>query len=259
VATILRTDTGNALPYPTVNDTTVTGRLLTENTAVTNTDVTFNAITFNAYKYSSDLLLISQELMTDSAFDLSSQLGELLGIRLGRIQGTHFTTGTGSSQPAGVVTGSTLGKTAAGTTAITADELLDLVTSVDPAYRSNPGVGFMAHDNIITAIRKLKDNNNQYLWQPSMAVGIKMGQPDTLYGYPVYRNQFMQSSIATGTKTVLFGDFKKFVIRDVSGIRLVRMDERYADVDQVGFVAFVRSDAKVLNAGTNPIKHLIQA
>jgi HK97 family phage major capsid protein len=259
VADVMRTDTGNAMPWPQINDTSVSGRLLAENTAITNTAMAFTSTTFNAYKYSSDSLLISSELMEDSAFDLERELGQLLGVRLARIQGAHFTTGTGSSQPAGVVVGSTLGKTAAGAAAITADELIDLLYSVDPAYRTGPKVGFMAHDNIIAAIRKLKDSSGQYLWNPSPTVGLVGGQPDSLLGFPVYRNNFMQSSIATATKTVLFGDFSKYKIRDVNDFRLVRMNERYADSDQVGFVAFVRSDAKLLNAGMGPVKHLLQA
>lgn len=259
VADVMRTDSGAAMPWPTINDTSVSGRLLAENTAITNTAVTFGSTTFNAYKYSSDSLLISSELMEDSAFDLEKELGSLLGVRLARIQGTHFTTGTGTSQPAGIVVGSTLGKTAASATAITADEIIDLLYSVDPAYRTGPKVGFMAHDNIIAAIRKLKDSSGQYLWNPSPTVGLTGGQPDSLLGFPVYRNNFMQSSIATATRTMIFGDFSKYKIRDVNDFRLVRMNERYADVDQVGFVAFVRSDAKLLNAGMGPVKHLLQA
>lgn len=259
IADVMRTDNGAAMPWPTINDTSVTGRLLAENTAITNTAVTFSSTTFNAYKYSSDSLLISSELMEDSAFDLERELGQLLGIRLARIQGTHFTTGTGSSQPQGVVVGSSLGKTTAAAAAITADEIIDLFYSVDPEYRNGPSVGFMAHDNIWAAVRKLKDSSGQYLWQPSNSVGLIPGQPDLLFGKPVYRNNFMQSSIATATRTMLFGDFSKYKIRDVNDFRLVRMNERYADNDQVGFVAFVRSDAKVLNAGMGPIRHLLQA
>ena len=255
LADVITTDTGNTLPWPTINDTGTSGALLAENAQVAVGDMTFAQTSFAAYKYTSKEVLLSYELITDSAFNLASEVGSMLGERLGRALAAAMTTGTGSSQPAGIVTGSTAGKTAASTTAIAADELIDLIHSVDPAYRVNPGVGFMAHDTVISAIRKLKDGQSNYLWQP----GYQNGQPDRLLGYPIYTNQNMASSIAASAKTVVFGDYKKFKVRMVSGVRLVRMDERYADYDQVGFVAFVRMDSKVLNAGTNPIKHLVQA
>lgn len=255
LADVITTDTGNTLPWPTINDTGTSGALLAENAQVTVGDMTFASTSFGAYKYTSKEVLLSYELITDSAFDLASEVGSMLGERLGRALAAAMTTGTGSSQPAGIVTGSTSGKTAASATAIAADELIDLIHAVDPAYRVNPGVGFMAHDSVLAAIRKLKDGQSNYLWQP----GYQNGQPDRLLGYPVYTNQNMASSIAANAKTVVFGDFKKFKVRMVSGVRLVRMDERYADYDQVGFVAFVRMDSKVLNAGTNPLKYLVQA
>jgi HK97 family phage major capsid protein len=194
--------------------------------------------------------------LEDNAVDLANEIGGLLGERIGRTQETYLTTGTGSSQPGGVVTGSTLGVTAASAAAIAADELISLLHSVDPAYRRDPSCGFMMHDNIAAAVRKLKDSQNRYLWDMD---ALKNGQPAMLLGKPVTINQSMQSSIATGTKTVLFGAYKKFKIRDVKAIRIRRLTERYADADQEGFIAFMRTDAKLLNAGTNPIKHLIQA
>jgi len=253
VARIIRTSSGNPIPWPTVNDSSNKGQLLSENAAISETAVTFGSETLNAYKYSSDSVLVSAELMQDSFFDLSSEIGSMLGERLGRITSEHFTTGTGSSQPEGVVVGSVAGVTAASATAIAADELIELVHSVDPAYRES--AGWMMHDNVILAIRKLKDSDGQYLWQP----GLQASEPDRLLGKPVVVNQDMASSIATTAKTVLFGDFSRFIIRDVANVRLMRLDERYADYDQTGFIAFSRHDSVVLDAGSNPIKHLVQA
>lgn len=113
--------------------------------------------------------------------------------------------------------------------------------------------GFMFHDNILLALRKLKDTTNQYLWQPSMQSGVA----DRLHGYPYTINQNMQSSVATGTKTILFGDFSKFVIRDSGTLRFYRLEELYRANDQVGFIAFMRSDSECIQ--TAAIKHLIQA
>lgn len=255
VADVIRTATGNDLPWPTVNDTGNSGELLAEQASIGSTvDPTFGRVVFNAYKYSSKLVQISSELLQDSAFDMPAYLGSALGERIGRITNTHFTTGDGSSKPNGIVTASALGVTAASATAIAADELFDLIHSVDPAYRGMPGVGWMMKDSTLAAIRKLKDSQNRYLWEPS----LQMGVPDQLLRYRVTVNQQM-AAIATGAKTVLFGCMPKYKIRDVAGVRLRRLVERYADVDQEGFVAFLRTDGDLLDAGTDPIKHLIQA
>jgi len=256
VAEVIRTSDGGTLNWPTVNDTSNTGVLIAEGTQVSEGAIAFGNAQFSSYKFSSNLVLVNFELDEDSAFDMTSTVGSLLGERLGRVSNTYTTTGTGSSQPAGIVTGSTLGKTAAGAAAITADEIIDLFHSVDPAYRDRPGAGFMMHDNIAAAVRKLKDSENRYLWDLDT---LRNGMPPVLLGKRVKINQSMQSSIATATKTIIFGDLASFKIRDVGRVRIKRLVERYADYDQIGFVAFIRFDSKVLNAGTNPIKHLIQA
>jgi HK97 family phage major capsid protein len=253
VSDVIRTETGNSMPWPTANDTGNTGELLAEGTSIgSSVDPTIGVKTLGAYKFSSKLVLISAELLMDSAFQLATVLGEMLGERLGRVQNTYFTTGTGSSQPAGIVTGSTNGKTTASATAITLDEMLDLIYSVDRAYRAQSS--FMAHDNIWLALRKLKDTTNQYLWQPS----VQAGQPDRFSNYPVMSNNDMASTIATTNKTVLFGQMSKYKVRQVAQLRLRRLVERYADTDQEGFVAFQRADGVLLDAGVAPVKRITQ-
>ena len=252
-AEVMRTAGGNDMPWPTANDTTNKGAIVGENTAVTNQDVSFGQKVWRAYKYTSKMILVPVELLEDTVFDLPSILGEMMGERIGRIQNDHFTTGTGAAQPYGVVTGATLGKTTAGATAITWDEVFDLLHSVDPAYRGN--ASFMMHDNLVVYLRKLKDSQNRYLWQPSLTDT----DPDRICGFPVVVNQSMQSTVATATKTMLFGDFSKYKIRDVSSIRIRRLVERYADADQEGFVAFARADGNLLDAGVAPVKYMLQA
>lgn len=253
VSEIMRTTSGNNMPWPTTNDTSNEGVIIAENTAVSEQDVTFGQVIFYAHKYSSKMIQVPVELLEDSAFDLASEIGRMLGERLGRITNRHFTVGTGAGQPEGIVPGSTLGVTAASATAIAADEILDLIHSVDPAYR--PNAGFMCHDNIVLHIRKLKDGNGQYLW----ASGLNAGQSDRLAGYPLTNNQHMQSSVATATKTLIFGQLSKYKIRDVAGVRLIRLNERFADSDQVAFLSFSRHDGHLLDAGVAPVKHLLQA
>jgi len=152
------------------------------------------------------------------------------------------------------VTKSTLGVTAASATAIAADELIGLIHSIDPAYRAL-GCGFMCHDSILLHIRKLKDGESRYLLQ----FGLQQNMPDSILGYTVTNNQDMQSSVATGTKTMLFGRLGDYKIRRVNQVRMYRLEERYRDADQDGFLAFVREDGNLLNAGTATVKHLLQA
>lgn len=252
-ATILRTDSGNTIYWPTANDTGNSGALLAEVTADSDQDVTTSRIQLDAYKYTSKIIKLSGELIQDSAFDLASTVGEMCGERIGRATASAFTTGTGNSQPKGIVTAATTGVTTASATAITANELVELIHSVDPAYRTN-GCAFMLHDSILLAIRKLKDDYGQYIWQP----GIRDGAPDALFGFPYFINQSMASSIVASEKTVLFGNFKKFLVRDVAGITLKRLVERYAEYDVEAFVALSRHDSELLDAGTHPVKLLVQ-
>jgi HK97 family phage major capsid protein len=259
VATIYRTATGGPLPFPTVNDTAQKGRLLAENTTATETEMTFGQLVLDAYKYSSDYVLASVEFLQDSSIDAGSFLGNALGTRIARLQNDHFTTGTGSSQPNGVVTAaSSSSVTFSGTATVSYDNIIDLIHSVDPAYRNNGK--FMFHDGALKMLKKTKvlqysgDTTGVPLWQPSLTVG----QPDMIHGYPYVVNQSMTTP-ATGVKSILFGDFSKYIIRDVRDVTLLRLDERFAELHQVAFLAFARADGDLLDAGTDPIKYGTQA
>lgn len=253
VAEVLRTTEGNNLPWPTGNDTSNTGVLLAINTTIGNSvDPTFGQFSLDAYKFSSTLIKVPPELLEDSAFDMAGVIADMLGVRLGRVKNTYFTTGTGTAQPNGIVTGSYLGKTTASATAITWDEVLDLVYSVDDAYLA--GAGFMMNKAVELYLRKLKGGDGQYIWQ----AGVTAGAPNLIYGYPVNKNTDMASAVSASAKTMLFGQLSAYKVREVNGVRLRRLVERYADTDQEGFVAFIRADGDLLNAGTNPVKHMIQ-
>jgi HK97 family phage major capsid protein len=182
---------------------------------------------------------------------MESLLGELLGSRLGRIANSKLTTGSGSSDVEGIVTNSALGKTAAGTAAITADEIIDLIHSVDPAYRSSPNSAIMMNDSTLAAVRKLKDGDGNYLWQMG---NYQAGVPQSILGYPVVVNQAMDS-LATAKKVMLFGDMSKFYVRKVGGPSLYVARERFAP--DFGLLGFVRFDGVLVN--TAAIKHLITA
>lgn len=251
VSFVFDTSTGNALPIPTDNDTTNSGAILTENTQVGNQDVTFGSVTLNAYTYTSKLVLVSNQLLQDSAFNLDSFLAGKLGVRIARAINTHFTVGTGASQPNGLITAATAGPVGATgeTTSLVFDDLIELEHSVDPAYRK--GARFMFADSTLKAIKKLKDGYGRYLWQPGLTVA---GEPPTINNYPYTVNQDMPV-MAANAKSVAFGDFSKYFIRRVVGTQVLRLTERYADYNQTGFVAFQRWDGNLVDAGTHPVKY----
>jgi HK97 family phage major capsid protein len=218
----------------------------------TTPDPTFGQVYWDAYDYTSDAVLVPYRLMQDSVFDIGTILGGMLGERLGRKVCQDDTTGSGANQPKGIVTAATLGVTTAGATAITFDEVLDLIFSVDPSHRANGR--FMFHDLVLSTLRKLKDGQGKYLWEPSTQSGI----PDRLWGYPYTINMEMSSTVAATDKTMLFGDLRKYKVRQVADVRFYRLTERYRDNDQDGFVAFSRQDGNLLTAGTAPVKYLQQ-
>lgn len=258
-AYVFETAGAQPLPLPTDNDTTNAGAILAENPSSQSTqDITFGSVTFNGYTYTSKLVLVSNQLLQDSAFNLDGYLAGKLGTRLARIVNTHMTTGTGASQPTGVVTAATLGYTAGGSTTsgstvtIGYDDLVELEHSVDPAYRRNGR--FMMSDTALKVVKKLKDGMGRPLWMAGLAVR----EPDTINGFPYVVNQDMAVPAASA-KTVLFGDFSKYYIRRIVGAQMLRLAERYAELNQVGFLAFQRWDGNLVDAGTHPIKYLQQS
>ena len=249
-STVISTETGATLPMPTENDTGNVGAILGENTQVSEQDVTFGVVNIGAFMYSSKSILVPLQLLQDTAFDLNSYLAARLTERLGRIQNTHFTVGTGTTQPFGVLPQATLGTTGATgeTLSLIYDDLVNLQHSVDPAYRD--GAQFMFHDTTLLAIKKLKDSQGHPLWQPN----VQVGQPDLLLGNSFIINQDMPV-MAANAKSILYGQLKKYFIRDVMGVSIIRLVERYADYGQVGFLGWARADGNLLDAGTHPVKY----
>ncbi len=245
LAEVITTETGAQLPWPTADDSANEGAILAENTQVSEQDVVFGQANIDAYMYTSKLVRVSLQLLNDNAFGLESWLASRLGARIGRAQNRHFTVGTGTNQPDGIVTGAAVGVAGAtGTTAtITYDSIVDLIDSIDTAYIENGNVNFMMSQAARRMLRKLKDGQNRPLWEPSLQVGT----PDSLLGYGLRMNNFMPAP-AANAKSILFGDFREaYLIRDVQGIALMRLAERYADFLQVGFLAFARADGTVQN------------
>jgi HK97 family phage major capsid protein len=254
--TVIRTETGADLPWPTANDTSQKGQIIAENAAANEQDVTFAQLVLNSYLYSSKMIRVSVQLLQDAAINVAAVLGDMLGERIARITNEHFTTGTGSGQPNGIVTAATVGFTASnGTSQVTTwtyPSIVELEHSVDPAHRLNGA--FMMADSSVKKTKQIVDSTGRPLW----AAGIAGGAPDTLLGYPIVVNQDV-AAMAAGAKSVVFGDLSKYLIRDVLGVQLLRLDERYAEFHQVAFLAFARHDGDLLNAGTNPVKVFVNA
>lgn len=248
VSRVIRTETGNTLPFPTTDDTSNVANLTAENTAPSATDITFGQVSLGAYKLDS-LVQVSNELLRDSGLDLANEIAAILGERIGRKEAAFFATGTGSSQPQGVVTGASAGATAATTTTITLANIMSLVNSLDFAYQQ--GASFMLHQSVWNTILQLADSQNRPLF-----LDLINGNSPRLLGYPVVVNNNMASSIASGNVTMLFGDFSKYYIRQAGDLEIIRMDERYADAYQTGFMVVERVDAKVAQSAA--IKKLTQ-
>jgi HK97 family phage major capsid protein len=253
ICSVITTSAGNPIILPTVDDTASTAGQHTEGTALTDDggkDVTFGKKQLEAYAYDTEFVRFSFELAADSIFNMEQLLGSLLGERLGRIANLQLTTGDGTGDPNGIVTASTLGKTAAAAAAVTYDEIIDLVHSVDPAYRQSPKVRFMFNDLTLAVLRKLKDGDGRYIWT---AGDVQNGVPGTVLGYRYSINQAMDG-VATGKKSMLFGDFSKYFVRKVGSPVIGVLRERFWP--DLGIAGLIRLDGEL--GDTAAVKHLLQ-
>jgi HK97 family phage major capsid protein len=251
---IIETLTGKDIPWPTANDTSNIGELLGENAAIGDSvDSAFGEIILKAYKFSSKKILVSPEFLEDNEVNLEAMLAEMIGERIGRVIDYYGTIGSNNSQPQGFVTGATnSGISSVAAAAITFENLIDLQHSVDIAYRKQGKWAF--NDNTLKALRKLKDGENRYIWQPALTAEA----PATILGNP-YVIATNMADIGASAKSVVFGDFSKMKIRLVAGYRLRRLVELNAATDQIGFIGFKRGDIKVIDAGMHPLKYMVHA
>lgn len=249
-ATVLRTQTGNDMSFPTSDGTSEVGELIAQNVTATGADPTFGTVAIPVYKFSSKIVAVPFELLQDSQIDVEAFVENRLVQRIGRATNAFFTTGTGTGQPAGLVTRSATGVTGStgSSTSITTDNLLALVHSVDPAYRRAAGVGFMMHDNSLLKVRQLKDTAGRPIFLPGYD-GLGQAMGDTILGYRVTVNQDM-AVMAANAKSIAFGDLAQYYVRDVMDVTLFRFDDSaYAKLGQVGFLAWHRSGGNLLDTG----------
>ena len=257
----ISTSTGENFLWPIGNDTFVEGALADESAdlnSVTQTMPHLTRLTLGAFDYHSRFIKVTEQLLRDSIVNIDQIVATMIGERLGRILLRHATVGTGSGQPAGVVTDSVAGVAGATTTTITYANLLGLQHSVDPSYRGN-GV-FMAHDQVIRVLRGLLDSQNRPLWQS----GLQEGAPDRLLGQPIIYNQYMASSVAANAITMLYGDMSYYKLRRVGGMTMRRLVERFAETREVGFIGYISADGRLQKPGGSnaadvcPVKRLTQ-
>ena len=212
-----------------------------EEGAIPESDDTFGQMTLGAYKVAT-MVKVSEELLADSVFDLEGYMSEQFGRRIGDKEEEAFLTGNGSGKPTGILHsagGADIGLTSAATTAITADELIDLVYSLRGPYRKR--AVFVMNDSTIKLIRKLKDGEGQYLWKP----GILENAPDTILGHRILTSQFMPAATAAN-KPIAFGDFSYYWVADRQGRTFKRLNELFAVNGQVGFLSSQRMDGKLI-------------
>ena len=248
------TASGNPLSYPSSDGTAEVGELIAENVTATPADPVFGTVALNVYKYSSKIIAVPIELLQDSVIDIEAFIRKRSGERLGRIGNTHFTIGTGTGQPRGAVTGSGVGKvgTTGQTVTVISDDLVDLVHSVNSAYRNQGRSRFMLADLSFAKVRKLKDSQNRPIFIPGWD-GLGKAMPDQILGYPVTVNDDVPV-MAANAKSILFGDFTYYKVRDAMQAVLFRFaDSAYIKLGQIGFLMWARFGGNLTDSGA--IKH----
>lgn len=250
MATVLQTGAGNSMNWPTSDGTSEEGEILDQNATAADADLTFGTKDLPVYKYSSKTVAVPIELLQDSSVDIEAFVRARLVTRLGRVTNKHYTIGTGTGQPTGVMVAAGTGKT--GTTGQTGtvifDDLVDLEHSVDPAYRESGNCRFMMNDSSVKVVKKLKDSQNRPIFLPGYDLANN-GKLDTLLGYPIKVNQNV-ADMAANAYSIGFGDFSHYVIRDTMAIEMFRFtDSAYARKGQVGFLAFLRSGGNFMDVG----------
>ena len=225
---IITTSRGGDLILPTVNDTDSKATIVAEYNQSTKAAPTFGSATLKAYTYRTPIIPVSLELLQDSAFDL----------------------GDGTGKPTGIVTAATDCGATPEASAISLDDIIDLVKSVDSAYARNGK--FMFNKNTLWALAKIKDLEGRYIWQQS----VRDGLAPSLFGKPYIINDDV-ADIGAGNASVLFGDFSKYKIRIVKGFKVIRLNELLAEYLSIGLFGFARADGLLLDAGTHPVKKLV--
>lgn len=252
-ATVLTTNGGETIELPTTTSHGAAAAVA-EAATIGGTDPAFTKRTLGAWKFG-QLLTVSRELLDDEGVDIESYIAKIVGWNLGNAIGEQFVLGDGTTEPHGLSLSTTLGVTSGtGVAGVpTFDNLIDLLYSVSAPYRNQPSAAFLLRDSTAGALRKVKDSNGQYIWQPSVLAGT----PDRILNKPVYTDPYIPAT-AVNAKSVIFGDLSSFIIRIVNGVRFERSDEYAFASDQITFRALIRADSELIDQ-TGAIKHFVGA
>lgn len=255
ICDVVKTEKGGTFEYPFENNTAQEGEYIGENTQHNELDPGLDITLFADYTLSSKIVRASLQSVHDSYFNVDNWLAEKFGERMGRTENGAFTNADGSGKPTGFLQSTSNGHTAGSATVLTYDDFVGLEHSVDPVYRRNGT--FVFNDNTLKLAKLIKDDQGRPIFMPGLAdSGMAGGTPATILGYKYVINQDMPNATSALTP-IAFGNFKKYVIREVNQMGMLRLTERYADYLQVGFLAFRRHDGKLNN--TLAIKHLTMA
>lgn len=257
ISNVIRTSTGNPLSYPTANTTEEVATLFGENAAIPELDTSFGYKSLGAYKFGT-MLRASVELLNDAPENLNAYFGRLLGRRLARGESAYFVNGKGASdsqpQPEGILVGGKNSGVTLAANPTAADgywqAMLKLKHSLDPAYRM--GCHWVFNDKTLLGLKSQIDSQGRPIWVP----GYTASEPALIDGDRYVIDQAMPE-IAAGAKAIAYGDFSQYMIRDVAGIVMQRLTERYAELGQVGFLTYARTDARVMDQ--NAIQYLTVA
>lgn len=250
VSTVLPTGAGNNMSFPTTDGTGEIGEIVAQNIAASTADLTFGTKPLNVFKFGSRIVTIPIELLQDTEIDIVGLINKRLRDRLGRVMNLKFTVGAGTTEPDGIVPQAMVGKT--GTTGQTLtiiyDDLVDLVDALDIAYlEEGPEPGWMMSQTMRRVVRKIKDTTGRPIWTPGYEDGITAKTPDLLLGYPVTINNDMAVP-AANAKSLAFGDFSGYTIRDAMEVNLFRFDDSaFMSKGQVGFLAWARAGGNLMD------------
>lgn len=249
-ATVLNTASGETIQVPKTTAHS-SAAIVTEGNAISPSDPAFGQVSLGAYKYGT-LIQVSRELLDDTGVDLEGYLAMQAGRALGNAFGAHAVTGTGTNQPTGIVTSATVGVTGPSGTATSfgtqstagqgGDLFIDLFHSVIAPYRMSQGCAWLMRDATAAIVRKLKNSQGDYIWQP----GLVAGDPDRILGKPVYMDPNVAAAAASA-KSVVFGDMSQYFVRLAGGIRFERSDEYAFNTDLVTFRALMRADGSLVD------------
>ena len=239
MAHVIRTASGTR-KIPIANDV-MEATWIDEGEAIPETNTQFAQTTLSAYKLGT-MIKVSNELLHDSAFDIAAYIADRFGVCMGNAEEKAFIIGTGEKQPTGLphdTNGAQLGVTAAAEAAVTFDEIFQLYYSLKAPYRSR--AAFLCNEALVLQLMTIKDNNNNYIWKPSLDIA----KPDTILGRPIYTSVYMPAP-AKGEKALCFGDYNYYWVADRSNRTFRRLNELYAVTDQVGFLTTQRVDGKLI-------------